>query len=141
MAAIIGQSVTDYPEQITGLSENCLAVAPEDLSSCEIYILMDDDAELITRLISLGLNEKEAYFYLHLLKYGPKSISVIAESLKTYREDVYRMLTSLIDKGMVSASLESPTVYAAMDLDIALASALKKAQERTPSLRRGKIED
>ena len=97
-----GQSVTDYPEQIRGVSEDCLAVAPEDLSSCEIYILMDDDAEFITRLISFGLSEKEAYLYLHLLKYGPKPTSLLAKSLKTYREDVYRMLTSLIDKGMVS---------------------------------------
>ena len=42
----------------------------------------------------------------------------------TYREDVYRMLTSLIDKGMVNPSLNSPTVYAAVDIKIALAYAL-----------------
>jgi sugar-specific transcriptional regulator TrmB len=84
--------------------------------------------EFTTRLIGFGLSEKEALLYLHLLKYGPKTPSPIAKSLKTYREDVHRTLTSLIEKGMVRPSLDSPTVYAAVDLDIALESALKKRE-------------
>jgi sugar-specific transcriptional regulator TrmB len=87
---------------------------------------MDDNAEFIARLISFGLSEKEAQLYLYLLKYGPKTPSPLAKSLKTYREDVHRTLTSLIEKGMVRPSLDSPTVYAAVDLDAALAAALKK---------------
>jgi sugar-specific transcriptional regulator TrmB len=87
---------------------------------------MADDSEFITRLISFGFSEKEAQLYLHLLKHGPKPSSMLAKSLKTYREDVYRTLTSLIDKGMVNPSLETPTVYAAVDLDFALETALKK---------------
>ena len=87
---------------------------------------MADDREFITKLIGFGLSEKEALLYLHLLKYGPKPPSLLAKSLKTYREDVYRTLTGLKDKGMVNPSLEAPTVYAAVELDIALDSALKK---------------
>jgi len=89
---------------------------------------MVDDSKFITKLIEFGFSEKEAQLYLHLLKYGPKPTSLLAKSLKTYREDVYRMLTSLIDKGMVRPSLETPTVYAAVDLDIALETALKKRE-------------
>ena len=89
---------------------------------------MVGDSKFITKLIEFGLSEKEAQLYLHLLKYGPKPTSLLAKSLKTYREDVYRMLTSLIDKGMVRPSLETPTVYAAVDLDIALETALKKRE-------------
>jgi len=87
---------------------------------------MADDSEFLSRLISFGLSEKEAQLYFHLLKYGPKPPSLLAKSLKTYREDVHRMLTGLIDKGMVNPSLDSPTVYAAVDLETALDSALKK---------------
>jgi len=82
----------------------------------------------LSRLTGFGLSEKEAQLYLHLLKYGPKTPSPLAKSLHTYREDVHRTLTSLIEKGMVRPSLDSPTVYAAVDLDTALGSALQKQE-------------
>jgi hypothetical protein len=41
---------------------------------------------------------------------------------------VQRTLTSLIDKGMVHPSLDSPTIYTAVDLETALEAALKKQQ-------------
>ncbi|MGZ4861738.1 MAG: TrmB family transcriptional regulator [Halobacteriota archaeon] len=84
--------------------------------------------EFTRRLIQFGLSEKEAQTYLYLLKYGPKTPSPLAKSLKTYREDVHRTLTSLVDKGMVRPSLSSPTVYAAVSLDTALEAALKKQE-------------
>jgi sugar-specific transcriptional regulator TrmB len=89
---------------------------------------MTTDDEFTRRLIGFGLSEKEAQTYLHLLRYGAKTPSPLAKSLKTYREDVHRTLTSLIDKGMVRPSLDSPTTYAAVDLDNALESALKKQE-------------
>jgi sugar-specific transcriptional regulator TrmB len=39
---------------------------------------------------------------------------------------VHRTLTSLIEKGMVRPSLDSPTIYAAVDLDAALEAAVRK---------------
>jgi sugar-specific transcriptional regulator TrmB len=87
---------------------------------------MATDDEFTSRLVGFGLSEKEAQVYLHLLKYGPKTPSPIAKTLKTYREDVHRTLNSLIEKGMVRPSLGSPTVYTAVELDAALASALRK---------------
>jgi sugar-specific transcriptional regulator TrmB len=63
--------------------------------------MMSNDDEFTQRLIGFGLSEKEAQVYLHLLKYGPKTPSPLAKSLKTYREDVHRTLASLIEKGMV----------------------------------------
>jgi sugar-specific transcriptional regulator TrmB len=87
---------------------------------------MDGDEEFITRLTGFGLSEKEARLYLHLLKHRLKTPSPLAKAQKTYREDVHRTFTSLIDKGMVRTSFDSPTVYAAVDLDTALGSALQK---------------
>jgi sugar-specific transcriptional regulator TrmB len=89
---------------------------------------MTTDDEFTRRLIGFGLSEKEAQLYLQLLKYGPKTPSPLAKSLKTYREDVHRTLASLIDKGMARPSLDSPTVYSPVDLETALESALKKRE-------------
>jgi len=87
---------------------------------------MADDSEFLSRLISFGLSEKEAQAYFHLLKYGPKPPTLLAKSLKTYREDIYRTLNGLVDKGMVNPSLRSSTVYPAVELETALDVALKK---------------
>ncbi len=89
---------------------------------------MPTDDEFTRRLTEFGLSEKEARLYLYLLKYGPKTPSPLAKSLNTYREDVHRTLNSLIESGMVRPSLDSPTNYAAVDLDTALDSALKKQE-------------
>ncbi len=104
---------------------------------------MADDSEFITKLIGFGLSEKEALVYLHLLKYGPKPPSLLAKSLKTYREDAYRTLQGLIDKGMVNPSLETPTVYAAVELEMALDAALKKHESelRQMEIRKQELEE
>ncbi len=80
----------------------------------------------MTHLMGFGLTEKEAQCYFYLLKYGPKTPSPLAKSLHTYREDIHRTLLSLINKGMVRPSLDSPTLYTAVELENALESALKK---------------
>jgi sugar-specific transcriptional regulator TrmB len=104
---------------------------------------MADDSEFITKLIGFGLSEKEAQLYLHLLKYGSKTPSLLAKALKTYREDVHRMLTTLIDNGMVNPSLDAPTVYAAVELESALDAALKKreAELREMETRKQELEE
>ena len=98
------------------------------------------DSEFIKRLTGFGLSEKEAQLYLHLLEHGPKSTSLLARSLKTYREDIHRTLISLIDKGIVTTSQEAPTVYAAVDLDIALDFALEKYENELHEMEQKKQE-
>ncbi len=99
-----------------------------------------DDDEFIHHLMGFGLTEKEAQCYFYLLKYGPKTPSPLAKSLRTDREDVHRTLTSLIEKGMVRPSLDSPTVYTAVELETALESALKKHESELREMERRKRE-
>jgi sugar-specific transcriptional regulator TrmB len=86
---------------------------------------MTDDSEFITRFMRLGLSEKEAQLYLHLRRYGPESLSVLA-TLENHEEDIYRTLNSLIDKGLVTSSFDSQMFYAAVDLDVALNAMVTK---------------
>jgi sugar-specific transcriptional regulator TrmB len=89
---------------------------------------MYSEETFITRLIGFGLSEKEARLYCLLLKYGPKTTAPLTKSLKTFREDVHRTLSALIEKGMVHPSLGVPTFYIAVELEKALESVLKKRE-------------
>jgi sugar-specific transcriptional regulator TrmB len=104
---------------------------------------MATDNEFIQRLIEFGLTDKEAQLYLNLLKHGPRGPSRLAKALITYRKDVHRTLISLIDRGMVRPSLDSPTIYAAVDLDAALDAALKKheSEMREMELRKQALQE
>jgi sugar-specific transcriptional regulator TrmB len=104
---------------------------------------MTDEDDFIAQLIGFGLTEKEAQCYFHLLKYGSKAPSPLAKSLNTYREDVHRTLTSLIEKGMVRPSLDSPTIYSAVELEIALESALRRheSEMREMEIKKRELEE
>ncbi len=84
--------------------------------------------------------KKEAQYYFYLLKYGPKTPSPLATSLHTHREDVHRTLTALIEKGMVRPSLDSATVYAAVELETALEAALKQHESELREMEHRKRE-
>ncbi|MGZ4943723.1 MAG: TrmB family transcriptional regulator [Halobacteriota archaeon] len=101
---------------------------------------MESEKEFTTHLLGFGLTEKEAQCYFHLLRYGPNTPSPLAKSLHTYREDMHRTLTALIDKGMVRSSLDSPMIYAAVELETALESALKKHEAELREMERRKHE-
>ncbi|MGZ4922131.1 MAG: TrmB family transcriptional regulator [Halobacteriota archaeon] len=101
---------------------------------------MKDDDNFITHLLSFGLSEKEAHCYFYLLKYGPRTPSPLAKAVHTYREDVHRTLHSLIDKGMVRPSLDSPTMYTAVELEAALESALSQHEAELREMERRKRE-
>ena len=101
---------------------------------------MSSEDEFTRRLMGFGLTVKEAECYSYLLKYGPKTPSPLAKSLHTYREDVHRTLTNLIDKGMVRPSLDSPTLYTPVELETALQSALQKHESELHEMEQRKRE-
>ncbi len=71
-------------------------------------------------LKDFGLREKEARFYLVLLKHGPKTVGQLSKELGTYREDAYRTLITLSRKGLVEESISKPIRYSATDPEKAL---------------------
>ena len=81
---------------------------------------------LVEKLEAFGLSAKEANLYVLLLKYGPKTTGELAKLLHSYRVDVYRVLETLAEKGMIEESVEKPTKYAAVAVDAALAGAIMR---------------
>ena len=101
---------------------------------------MAADDELTLHLIEFGLSEIEAKTYLHLLKYGPTAPSPIAKSLKTYRMTVHRTLAGLMERGMVRPTLDSPTTYAAVDLDTVIDVTVKNLESDLREIKRRRQE-
>ncbi len=101
---------------------------------------MTADDDFITHLLGFGLTEKEAHCYFYLLKYGPKTPSSLAKPLHTYREDVHRTLQSLADRGMVRPSPDSPAFFSAVELELALDSALKQHESELREMETRKLE-
>jgi sugar-specific transcriptional regulator TrmB len=81
---------------------------------------------LIDKLEAFGLSAKEAHLYVLLLKYGPKTTGELAKLLHSYRVDIYRLVETLTEKGMVEESVEKPTKYAAVDIEAALSGAMMR---------------
>ncbi|MGA7075719.1 MAG: helix-turn-helix domain-containing protein [Halobacteriota archaeon] len=81
---------------------------------------------LIEKLEAFGLSAKEAHLYVLSLKYGPKTTGELAKLLHSYRVDIYRVLETLAEKGMIEESVEKPTKYAAVAVDAALAGAMMR---------------
>jgi sugar-specific transcriptional regulator TrmB len=72
--------------------------------------------ESITAELSrFGLNRSEIRVYLHLARTGPARASQISSSLSIPRTEVYHILNSLQERGMVKVTFERPVRFVAED--------------------------
>ena len=58
----------------------------------------------------------------------------IAKGTRTHRVEVYRILKSLQNKGIIEATLESPTRYTAVQLEVIIDSFIKAKREETAAM-------
>jgi pimeloyl-ACP methyl ester carboxylesterase/DNA-binding PadR family transcriptional regulator len=91
-------------------------------------------------LKEFGLTNKEADVYLFLAKQEILSGGEIAKQTKIDRSVVYRILKSLQNKGLVEATLESPTRFVAISFEKALDLIVKTKQEEALKVERAKKE-
>lgn len=67
-------------------------------------------------LRGLGLTENEATVYLYILEYGSATISEIADKISIHRVNLYDLLKRLVEKGLVSYSIQGRSkIYIATD--------------------------
>lgn len=78
----------------------------------------------IDLLMGFDLTQEEAQLYFYLLDEGPKGPSSLAE-VNAGHEGVQHTLNTLIEKDMVRPSLQSPTTYAAVELNVILEAAMQ----------------
>jgi sugar-specific transcriptional regulator TrmB len=72
---------------------------------------------MLKTLEGLGLKQLDAEVYIYLAQNDPQKAREIAETLETYKRQLYRSLKSLQSKGIVNASQERPARFSAVSFD------------------------
>ncbi len=85
-------------------------------------------------LIKLGLTQNESKIYLYLNKNGSTKARDVAQNQKIPRTQIYHLLTTLQNKGIVTETLESPTKFEGIELESALDILIDYKQKRIEEL-------
>ncbi len=73
--------------------------------------------KLLKALTGIGLKRAEAKVYFYLAKRGPKKASEIVNGLNMKKQQLYPLIRSLQNKGIVNSSLDRPAVFSAIPFD------------------------
>ena len=91
---------------------------------------------IIKTLESFGFKRKEAEVYVYLGKKGPQEVNDLAEALKIRKRQLKFILKNLQGRGVVTASYERATMYAALDFEKTLDLLEKENIQETKVLRK-----
>ena len=76
-----------------------------------------NNGERIETLMELGFTLNQARAYLALAMVGPAGAKEVSEASNITRQDVYRVMLTLEEKGLAEKSLSTPTVYTALPIE------------------------
>ncbi len=96
--------------------------------------------DAVTTLTDLGLSMIQARVYLALVKTGLSTARVTAKTANVARQDIYRIINELKEKGLVFSTVSNPTQYSAVSLDDGLGLLLKSKKEKITELEKQIIE-
>jgi sugar-specific transcriptional regulator TrmB len=85
-------------------------------------------------LSEFGLTSNQSKVYIFLGKYGSKTAPEVCKALKLPRTETYHLLTTLQNKGMVSATFQHPIRFSATPLNKAIWSLVNAEKERVNTL-------
>ena len=85
-----------------------------------------DNRERIETLMELGLTLNQARAYLALALVGPAGAKELAEASNITRQDVYRVMTTLEERGIAERLLSTPTVYKALPIEDVMKSLINR---------------
>jgi sugar-specific transcriptional regulator TrmB len=89
---------------------------------------------VLRTLESFGLKRVDAEVYVYLSKKGPQKGIDLANALKIRKQQLYPILKTLQDKGVVAASLERPALFSALAFEKALNMLVEANMEQAKAL-------
>ena len=119
------------------VAQESIFTEDEDASAYEYRESLD---KIQLKLSSFGLTINQCKVYIYLGKYGSRTAPDISKVLKLPRTETYKLLASLQNKGVVSASFQHPIQFSAMPLTDAIHSLINTEKERIKKLESQKSE-
>ncbi len=107
-------------------------------SSYNYYRLSVD--KLKDQLSNFGLTPNQSKVYTFLGKWGSKTALEVSKALQLPRTETYHLLTTLQNRGIISATFEHPTRFSALPLDKAIWVLVNTERERVNNLEKQKQE-
>jgi predicted transcriptional regulator len=98
-------------------------------------LIMESVADHIGILIKLGLSSNQAKVYIGTLKTGIAAVKDIAKCSRVGREDVYRLLPTLQELGLIRQHLGTPAKYEAVEPCEAIEILLSKKDQESAQLK------
>ena len=90
--------------------------------------------ELQSELSKFNLTSNQAKIYIFLGKYGSKTAPEVCKALKIARTETYHLLSTLQNKGIVSATFEHPIKFSALPINKAMKALVNAERERIRTL-------
>ena len=90
--------------------------------------------QLQVQFSKFGLTTNQCKVYIFLGKYGSKTAPEVCRALKLPRTETYHLLTTLQNKGVVSATFQHPIKFSALPLSNAIKSMVNTEKERVKTL-------
>jgi len=93
---------------------------------------------MLITLVKLGFTETDAQVYAFLAAEGPQKAKDLVAVLKLHRQQLYRSLKKLQNKGIVTASLNYPTCFSAVLFEEVLDILIETKMEQQQALQESK---
>jgi len=95
--------------------------------------------EIMNEFLKFGLSVNQIKVFFFLSKYGSMVAIEISRKLRITRTEVYQILTSLQNKGIVLASFQHPIEFSAVSLNKAILVLVNAESDRLNALKKSEV--
>lgn len=96
--------------------------------------------DLQSQFLKFGITANQSKIYIYLGKYGSKTAPEVCNALRLPRTETYHLLSSLQNKGVITATFQHPIRFSALSLEKAIKSLIDAEREKVRHLEYKQIE-
>jgi sugar-specific transcriptional regulator TrmB len=90
----------------------------------------------VQTLVEIGLTSNQAKLYLTLLKFGKLNVRSISYHSKVPRQEVYRVLDELQERGLIEKTIASPFEFEAVPINFGMQILISKKVEQVNAIQK-----